>query len=100
LGIVVLMATDGGWVGGISVVLLVMGAMLIMLSPFQKGASSYGPSNSMYHVVGGSVLLSIGVIGIYCAFMDVELWVAAVAFLIAIAAIGIGAALANGRKEV
>lgn len=82
-------------------VLIVGGLALVILSDMFTGKDTgFGPSESAYRAVVGAVCIVIGIVGMLFIFTDVDLWVLAAIFLIAIAVIGMAVALSNGRKEV
>jgi hypothetical protein len=97
VGLIVYYLTDNV-LGGISVIILVAGIALASTSiGFSGVPDKYGPSDFLYRLVVGLVVAVIGVIILISAFTDVSGIILAAIFIIAIAVIGIFAALVNGK---
>jgi hypothetical protein len=97
VGLIVYHLTDS-IPGGIAVIILVAGIALASTSlGFSGTPDKYGPSDSLYRLVVGLVVAVIGVIILVYAFTDLSAIILVAIFLIAIALIGIFAAVFNGK---
>ncbi|MDR2845665.1 MAG: hypothetical protein LBV63_00120 [Candidatus Methanoplasma sp.] len=97
VGLIVYYLTDS-IPGGISAIILVAGIAVASTSiGFSGTPDKYGPSDFLYRLVVGLVMAVVGVIILIYAFTDLSTIILAAIFLVAIALIGIFAAVFNGK---
>jgi hypothetical protein len=97
VGLIVYYLTDS-IPGGIAVTILVAGIAVASTSIGYSGTpDKYGPSDLLYRLVAGLVVAVIGVIILIYAFTDLSAIILVAIFLVAIALIGIFAAIFNGK---
>lgn len=98
LAIIVYGATDAGASGAVGVFLLITGIGITVLSfLFSNEPDKFGPSELMYRLVAGLLILIVGLAVLLYA-LDVEGYVIAAVVIIAIALIGLCTALINGKN--
>jgi len=90
--------------GSVTIILwtgaLIFGISLIALSFLSsKKSGKFSPSEFTYRFVNGVLMAVFGVIGILYLYADISPWILVALFLIALALVGIVAALVNGKKE-
>jgi len=99
-GIIVWQVTDKGLEVALCVILLIFGIGLIALSFLDSGVpSKFGPSESTYKLVIGTIITVFGVAGLLSIFTDLNTWILAALIIIVIAVLGMIIALTNGKKE-
>jgi peptidoglycan/LPS O-acetylase OafA/YrhL len=100
IGIILYVATDYGLMIILWTTLLIFGIALLALS-FMYSAESgkFGPSESSYRMVAGTLTAVVGFIGMLNTFADVSIWILAAIFIIALALVIMIVALINGKKE-
>ncbi|MCL1811257.1 MAG: hypothetical protein FWG41_03445 [Methanomassiliicoccaceae archaeon] len=99
VGLIVYVATDE-WTMILWTTLLIFGIALFALSflyPSESG--KFGPSESLYRMVLGILLAVVGIVGILSVYTDLSSLILVAILLIALALVGIMAALMNGKKE-
>jgi len=99
IGLIVYVAT-GKAMMTLWTALLIIGIALVAMSflyPSESG--KFRPPESIYILAAGVIIAVIGVIGILNTYTDINFWILVAIFLIALALVGIFAAVSNGRKE-
>ncbi len=100
VGLIVFVATGLGAAIILWTTMLIFGIALLAMSFMYSGESGkFGPSDSIYRMVGGILVAVIGLIGMLYTFTDLSIWILVAIFLIALALVGISVALVNGKKE-
>jgi hypothetical protein len=98
-GIIVWQITDEG-PGALCVIMLIFGIGLIALSFLDSGVpSKFGPSESTYKLVIGTIIAAFGIAGLLGIFAGLNIWILAALIIIVIAVLGMIIALTNGKKE-
>ncbi|MCQ2070432.1 MAG: hypothetical protein MJZ68_04825 [archaeon] len=91
--------TDLGVGATVGAFLLIFGAAMIVVSlTYSKTPDKFGPSESMYRMVFGAILVLVGIVAVLYSF-SVDWFVYVAVFLIGIALIGLCAGLTNSKKS-
>ena len=99
VSLIVYVASDE-WTMILWVTMLIFGAALFALSFLYSGESGkFGPSESVYRMVVGIILLTAGAIGVLSTYTEINAWILIAAFIIVVALVGIVVAIMNGKKE-
>ncbi len=92
-------ATDAGFVGALGAFLAVAGVGLAALSMlFDSTPDKFGPSEMLYRMVFGILMFVAGVVCLMHAY-DVKWYITVAVVIIAIAVVGLCAALVNGKNS-
>lgn len=99
LAVIIYGATDAGLLGAFAAFLIVTGIGLAVMSVmFDSTPDKFGPSEMMYRMVFGTLLFVAGLACLLYTF-DVKGYVILAVVILAIAVIGLCAALVNGKKS-
>lgn len=100
IGLIVYAVGDNSWTIILWTTMLIFGIALLAISFMYSGESGkFGPSDSIYRMVGGIIIAVIGIIGILDMFTGLSALILIAIFIIALALVGISVALINGKKE-
>ena len=97
--VIVYGATDTGFVGALSAFLIVAGiGIAVMSALFDSTPDKFGPSEMIYRLVFGILLLAAGLAGLMYKF-DVSTYIIVAVVIIIIAVLGLCVALVNGKNS-
>ena len=100
VGLIVGMVTDKGILAIVCITILIFGIVLAAMSLlYPNGQTKFGPSEGMYKLVCGLMLVTIGLVGTLNVYTDIGLTILAAIFIVMIAVIIISVALMNAKKE-
>jgi len=90
--------------GSVTIVLwistLIFGMSLVALSFLSSNKSGkFSPSEFIYRFVNGVLIAVFGAMGLLYIYADVSNWILVAIFLIALALLGIAAAVVSGKRE-
>lgn len=99
LAVIIYGATDAGFLGALAAFLIVTGLGVAAMSAlFDSTPDKFGPSEMMYRMVAGILILVIGLAMLMYAF-DVKGYIILAVVIIAVAVLGLCTALINSKKS-
>lgn len=100
VGLICFAVTDHGVTIILWITLLIFGGALVALSiVYPKDGTKFGPSESVYRMVAGTIAATAGLMGLLFTMTEMDPIILAALFLIVLAAVIIAAALKNGKNE-
>ena len=82
LGLVVWKVGDLDWPSIFYTMFVVIGVYLFIVSFFKDASLDFAPSDSAFYLVTGTLLATVGVLGLVELLTDVETWVLVVIFIL------------------